>query len=113
MVFRNHEYVTLKAYVSAHRQARNEFNVMNHISHWSKKISGPILVRTMRETFQVLGKKGPHQCLIHDPLGLTASQIQEGFGGKIPRSMLKAMVHYLLLGLEFLHAEAHIVHTGM
>lgn len=67
----------------------------------------------MRAAFQVDGKKGPHQCLIHDPLGFTAAQVREMCGGKIPGDMLKAIVGDLLLALDFLHSEAGVVHTGM
>lgn len=66
----------------------------------------------MRETFQVPGRKGPHQCLIHDPLGLTAFQLQKMSGGEVQGPMLKAMIGYLLHALDFLHSEAHVVHTS-
>lgn len=109
----HHKYFTLKAYVSIHRQARNEFKVLDYISHVPAGKPGSNLVRKMRDTFQVPGKKGPHQCLIHEPLGLTASQLQDMSGGKVPMPMLKAMIGYLLLVLDFLHSDAHVVHTDI
>lgn len=66
----------------------------------------------MRDAFEVPGKEGPHQCLIYDPLGVTFSELRLLYDGKLPADMLKSVINYLLLALDFLHTEAGVVHTG-
>src|SRR5437762_3298903 len=81
---RNHEYVTLKVYVSDHRQASNELKVLTHLETIGKSHPGSKLVRTARDAFTLCGETGIHQCLIHEPLAFTLSDLRELCGGKLP-----------------------------
>ena len=67
----------------------------------------------MLDAFEITGESGPHQCLVYDPLGLTLSDVRRLCDGRIPGEMLKGIINYLLLALDFLHTEARVVHTGM
>lgn len=70
-------------------------------------------IRSLRDSFQLPGKRGPHECLIHDALGLTLADIHEmSEGGKVNIYLLKPFIKYLLVSLDFLHTEAQVVHTG-
>ncbi|KAF2189938.1 kinase-like protein [Zopfia rhizophila CBS 207.26] len=107
------EYVTLKIYISEHRQARNELNVFTHIRAIKTSHPGLKLIRTLRDAFELPGKLGAHQCLTHKPLGLTLSDLRKQCGGKLPGELLKPVINYLLLALDFLHTEARVVHTDI
>lgn len=69
-------------------------------------------VRSALSSFELPGKKGPHACIVHEPLGLSLADIREMVGGKLPSFYMKPMVYGMLLGLDFLHSVAHVVHTG-
>ena len=70
-------------------------------------------IRLLRDEFQLPGKNGPHECLIHEPLGLTVKEIRQmSEGEKVSVEILKPMINELLTTLDFLHTEARVVHTG-
>lgn len=104
--------MTLKVYMTCYRQAANETNVLGHLNSINSSHPGSALIRKLRASFELPGETGPHVCLVHEPLGLSLAEIREIAGGKIPESMLKPMIKMLLLGLDFLHSKAHVVHTG-
>ena len=109
---RAHQYVALKVYVSDHRQSRNEVKVFTHLKSLRTNHPGSELIRTVLDTFEVAKENSSHQCLIHKPLGLTLKELRMLSLGRLPEEMLKAIVNYLLLALDYLHTEARVVHTG-
>jgi serine/threonine-protein kinase SRPK3 len=111
--YRNHDYVALKVYVDKHRQAQNEKKVYEHLDSINSAHPGMQGIRVLRDGFQLLGKNGPHECLIHEPLGLTVKEIRQmSEGEKVSVQILKPMINELLTTLNFLHTEARVVHTG-
>ena len=67
----------------------------------------------MRDQFQLPGRYGLHECLVHEPLGLTLKDIREmSEGEKVDAQLLKPIIKSLLMSLDFLHNEARVVHTG-
>ncbi|KFZ09042.1 hypothetical protein V502_08986 [Pseudogymnoascus sp. VKM F-4520 (FW-2644)] len=114
VLIRGHEYVTLKVFVSGHRQAENEEKVYHHLSTIKTDHPGAKGIRSLRDSFQLPGKRGLHECLIHDALGLTLADIREmSEGGKVNTYLLKPFTKYLLMSLDFLHSEARVVHTDI
>ncbi|PIA93312.1 SRSF protein kinase 2 [Cercospora beticola] len=108
------QYVTLKIYMTGHRQAQNEVRVLQHIQDIrSDDHPGTQLVRRMLDTFELPGEIGPHTCIVHSPLSLTMRDIRNMAGGQIPSSILRPMIYGLLLALDYLHSEAHVVHTDI
>ncbi len=70
------------------------------------------MVRLALDEFELPGKRGSHVCLIYQPLGLSLKDIRNIAGGRIPENILKSTAYGILLALDFLHAEAKVVHTG-
>ena len=105
--------MTLKIYVTVHRQAQNEVRVLQHIQDvHSDDHPGSQMVRRKLDSFALPREIGPHTCIAHSPLSLTMRDIRNMAGGQIPSSILKPMMYGLLLALDYLHSEAHVVHTG-
>jgi serine/threonine-protein kinase SRPK3 len=109
---RNYRYVALKIYETGHRQALNEVKVLEHLKKIKSSHPGMKLVRLALDSFEVQGRKGSHIVLIQEPLGLSLGDIRQIAGGKLPDDILKPMLVGILLGLDFLHSVAHVVHTG-
>lgn len=109
---REHKYVTVKIYETGHRQSLNEFKVLEHLGAITSDHRGRRLVRLALGSFELPGNKGPHVCIVHEPLGLSLADIRQMVGGKLPGFYLKPMVYGMLFGLDFLHSVAHVVHTG-
>ena len=103
----------MKVYISGHRQSRNELKVLTHIKTIETTHPGSYLIRNVLDAFEMAGQNGCHQCLVYDPLGLTLSDLRRLCDGRIPGEMLKGIINYLLLALDFLHTEAQVVHTGI
>ena len=109
---RAHQYVALKVYISDHRQSRTEVEVYTHLKSVKTSHPGSELIRTVLDTFEVVKESSSHQCLVHKPLGLTLKELRMLSSGRLPGEMLKAIVNYLLLALDYLHTKARVVHTG-
>ena len=103
----------MKVFVNKHRQAQNEEKVYKHLRSLKTTHLGAKGIRFLRDQFQLPGKNGPHECLVHEPLGLTLKDIREmSEGEKVSGQLLKPIIKYLLMALDFLHTEARVVHTG-
>lgn len=99
--------------MTGHRQSLNEVQVLEHLeSTLPSEHPGSDLVRRMLNSFELNGVAGPHTCIVYRPLSLTMRDIRNMAGGQIPSLILKPMVYGMLLGLDYLHSEAHVVHTG-
>ncbi|KAK6211166.1 hypothetical protein QIS74_10430 [Colletotrichum tabaci] len=109
----SHSYVTLKVYETGHRQALNEERVLDHLWRVSSDHPGRSLLRSIKASFEVSGPAGPHVCLVFETLGLSLADIRELAGGKVPENLLKGLIYALLLGLDHMHSEAHVVHTDI
>lgn len=104
--------MTLKVYETGHRQARNEEVVLRHLERLESEHPGQKLLRSIKDSFELQGKIGPHVCLIFETLGLSLADIRELAGGKLPENLLKGLIYGLLLGIDYMHSVAHVVHTG-
>lgn len=67
----------------------------------------------MLDAFEINGPAGEHTCLVHEPLITSLLHLQAIFvGHRLPESALKPLLRELLITLDYLHSEAHIIHTG-
>lgn len=86
--------------------------MLQHLAPIASDHPGRKLVRLALESFELPGKKGTHICIVHEPLGPTLAELREMAGGQLPADLLKPLVYGMLLGLDYMHAVAHVVHTG-
>lgn len=75
---------------------------------------GKAYIRTIQDSFSITSRAGNHhQCLVHEVLSNDILSLRYTRPDcKLPEVMLKQILIHLLLALDFLHSECHIIHTG-
>ncbi|CZT42280.1 uncharacterized protein RSE6_02141 [Rhynchosporium secalis] len=103
--------------------ARSRKNLVNHNLTWCSNFApATIAIKRLLNTscrsnviegFEVLGPNGMHMCLVFEPMRETLSLFQSRLKQKrFPLKLLKMYLICLLTGLDYLHSECHIIHTG-
>jgi serine/threonine protein kinase len=93
--------------------AEHELKMSQRLANGDPQHQGARFVRTLFDSFQVSGPPGTHVCLVYEPMRETLSLFQARFKeGRLPLTLLKACIRILLMGLDYLHSECQIVHTG-
>ena len=65
------------------------------------------------DDFEVTGPEGKHTCLVYEPMREPLWILQRRFvDRKLPLPIAKAYIYFLLVGLDYLHSECKVVHTG-
>ncbi|KAI9666019.1 MAG: hypothetical protein M1821_003954 [Bathelium mastoideum] len=106
------EYTALKVYVNCSKVHR-ELPIYEHINSLHSEHQGRDHVRKLLDAFKIKGPHGTHICLVHEPLGLSLDEIRAGSpDGILSAALIREMFRWILRGLEFLHKEAHVIHTG-
>lgn len=68
----------------------------------------------MIDKFELTGPRGIHQCIVYEPLLTSLLHFQATLDPKsLPEDLLKGALQQLLLALDYLHSEAHVIHTGL
>ncbi|KAL4890117.1 protein kinase [Aspergillus ambiguus] len=95
---------------------RIETEVYKHLRNVKSSHIGSVLVRRAIDDFQIRSTDNmySYQCLVHPPLAMSLCELRNRAIGKVlPEDLLKPTLIHLLLALDFLHAEAKIVHTDI
>jgi serine/threonine-protein kinase SRPK3 len=72
------------------------------------KNPGKSHIVTLIDSFEVSSTHGRHLCLVQEPLGIFPKVNSPG----LPVPLVKVVAKQLLLALDFLHRECHVIHTG-
>lgn len=110
-----HAYVTLKLYERDSTHAEREIQVYEYLKRLKSCHAGTVLVRTVLNKFQLSSADGSrfYQCLIHPPLGMSLFELRNRCPRRVfPETLLKPTLIHILLALDFLHTEAHVIHAG-
>jgi hypothetical protein len=105
----------LKVYECGSAHAEREIQVYEHLRSLKSSHTGTLLVRTVLDKFRLSSADGSsfYQCLVHPPLGMSLYELRNRGPRKVfPENLLKPTLIHILLALDFLHTEAHVVHTG-
>ena len=63
--------------------------------------------------FEIQSPSGSHLCLAYPPLHFTLRELQDyDSRRRFDETLLRETVRYIIQALDFLHAEAGVVHTG-
>lgn len=95
------------------RQNRDEINNYKHLMSVKSKHPGRNYLRKALDTFTLQGPNGEHQCLVHEPmLENTQELLHRNPSHRFTEDLLKALLWRLLSALDYLHTDAHLIHTG-
>jgi serine/threonine-protein kinase SRPK3 len=104
--------IALKVYVS-NSEVHRELPIYNHLNQIHSSHPGRRCLRILLDSFQVAGPHGHHFCLVHPPLGMSLYDLKMRARGKVfSKDVLRTSVRQLLAALDYLHKEAHVIHTG-
>lgn len=74
---------------------------------------GYLYLRKSLDTFTVQGPNGEHHCLVHEPMLEDTTQLLcRNPSHRFTEDLLRVFIRCLLLALDYLHTEAHLIHTG-
>lgn len=106
------KYVVLKIYVKG-QERNHELNIYDRMSSVKTLHPGTRFIRKLLGHFFIEGPNGRHIRLIHDPLGISANELLKGLPGQVMTlESMKPCIRQLLIVLDFLHSESHVIHTG-
>ncbi|PLN84281.1 kinase-like domain-containing protein [Aspergillus taichungensis] len=93
-------YVVLKVYVTGqNRDHERELDIYKHMNRVETKHPGRNFIRRLLDSFYIQGPHGCHICL--SP------------GHVITLDDMKSGIRQLLIALDFLHSECHVIHTDL
>ncbi|KAL9099213.1 MAG: hypothetical protein Q9163_005256 [Psora crenata] len=115
--WRSNRYVAVKVNTcnfADEGAANHELNISRHLTLANPSHKGFPFVRTIVDSFRVSGPYGNHICLVfkamREPLLLLERRCKNG---RLTLGLFKAYLRLLLLGLDYLHSECHVVHTDI
>jgi serine/threonine-protein kinase SRPK3 len=109
-------YVALKICNNDHADAASashELRISEHIAKVNPSHPGRKFVRTITDSFEATGPFGNHLCLVYEPMREPIWLLQRRFPDeRYPPNLLRWTLQYILTGLDYLHSECHVIHTG-
>ena len=109
-------YVTLKITNCSEgdrKSATDELEISQHISKIQSKHEGRSYIRLIEDSFAIPGPFGEHLALVFKPLREPLWRLGRHLGtGVLSPTILKVFLKLVLQGLDFLHSECHVIHTG-
>ena len=112
-MIRSHDHITLKMYTSddAHQDEFDNYEILRTVksSHPGRRH-----IRSALDRFEIQSPTGKeHHCLVQTPLWDSWRDLpQRNPINRFTEDLLKAGLWELLVGLDHLHTECKLVHTG-
>ena len=70
--------------------------------------------RLAQDTFQIDTLTGSHHCIVTKLQGASIRTLQEVLpNAKLPKLLVKSLIHRLFVSVNWLHATCGLIHTGM
>jgi hypothetical protein len=108
-------YVAIKIHASIPnlKGADNELAIAKHIWQTESSHHGRRFVRGLLDSFKLEGTANKHTCLVLEPFREPFWLVKTRFrGDTIPADILKVVLQEILHGLDYLHSDCKIIHTG-
>lgn len=110
------KYFSIKitnCFESDQTSAREELRISQHFQSLKSDHIGYHYVRLVNNSFKINGPCGEHLCLAYTPLREPLWRLARHLGRNgLPPRLLKSFLRNILTGLDFLHTECKIIHTG-
>lgn len=108
-------HVALKIFIS---EASRGGDLLREVSAYRRLEQGPKshlgrqAVRTLLDSFNIIGPDGEHQCLVHPPLWDSVKTfLARNPVGRLPTPVLAVVLRQVLLALDYAR-ECQVIHTG-
>ncbi|KFY83874.1 hypothetical protein V500_09834 [Pseudogymnoascus sp. VKM F-4518 (FW-2643)] len=109
-----HKYVAVKVCRRESEQVTREIQAYKHLNTLTSSHSGALLIREMIDSFDISNAQGKYPCIVHKPLSMSLARLRSKCPNRrLPVNVLKPALVHILLALDFLHSEAHIIHTDL
>jgi serine/threonine protein kinase len=106
------DFVALKIYINSSKHHR-ERPIYDRINELETNHEGRKYVRKMYTSFDLEGPHGNHICLVHQPLGMSLGEMKEICPDEVfTVELIQQLMRFILSGLDYLHKEVQIIHTG-
>lgn len=74
---------------------------------------GPLHIRPLEDSFKVQGPHGSHEILVQVPVAKSLVESQSTADDFVlAPSIVKSSLKQVVSALDFLHSDAHVIHTG-
>lgn len=98
----------------------NEVNMLKRMGSVAERISHPGLcfTRLATDIFELpspspSSSSGQHYCIASKPQGHSLRTLHDFFpDAKVPRLLVRSLVHRLFFAINWLHAACNLIHTG-
>jgi serine/threonine-protein kinase SRPK3 len=107
--------LTVEATSAINGKKLDEEGILRHIAKSRKDVHHPgaAHVLSLFDTFRFLGPLGEHLCLVTEVLSFDLNFFRKAQPhSQVSIPIVKRIVRQILLGLDFLHVQCGIVHTG-
>lgn len=92
--------------------AHDEIRILQSIDKAANGISTPVV--RLLDNFEHIGPNGKHVCLVFDVMGGSLLHLIKRFNfNGIPIDLVRRISRDLLVGLDFLHTRARVIHTDL
>lgn len=107
-------YVALKIYITGYIPGNKgaTYERINSVFAGTKH-AGHQVIRKFFSSLTVAGPHGKHTCIVHEALGITMERVLDYLPNRSLRvKEARQFLRQLLIGLDFLHTHAGVIHTG-
>lgn len=93
--------------------SKAELEVSRRITRTNPQCEGQRYLRTVLDSFELTGPDGTHLGLVYEPMRESISTFQmRMLDDKIPGYFLRLLLQKVLRGIDCLHNQCNIIHTG-
>ncbi|KAG8801965.1 hypothetical protein FRC16_010722 [Serendipita sp. 398] len=108
----DHKHVMLK--IGTPEALEGELRALRHFAMIKTNHAGSLLIRQMLDDFVINSKHGIFHGVVHSPLAISVKAFRKMLPERaLPVGFLKMVLKHILLGLDFLHTEAKVIHTDI
>lgn len=94
--------------------ANYELKMCQRLASGNPQHEGYRFMNIILDSFEIRGPHGQHICLVYEPMRETLDFFQSRLPDRrIRLPLVKACIRLMLMGLNYIHSECRMVHTGM